>query len=735
MKIDLYRLLPSVHRNRDIHFGEPLRALLSVLGEEIDAVRQDMDRLYDSWFIESCDEWIVPYIGDLLGVEGLHPGHPEVFSLRAFVANTLAYRRRKGTSSVLENIAQDVSGWSVSGVEFFQLLTTTQHPDHVRLTTLWSTDPTEYDRIGTVGTIDVRQIPLLARLGTAFDTASRTIDIRPFSRYDGWHNVDRLGIFIWRLRSFPMREVPLLHVENGVVPDRLAFQSFCLHPLGLELPLFARPIRQIGATERRREWEVPQAIERNAFNADIERYYGDEKSLQILIWNEPIDAAQVTAAELDGEHAAVERFLLDSVSSTERRAFIDVESGRLILAHGDPAAPEAFVDPASVRMTYHYGFSANIGGGPYGRTTTNLVEAREIIRVAKCGKIDSLQKALARRTGTCTVIRFMDSGIYEEGFLRVSLANGEALIIEAADGMRPTLRGNWIFEALDDTDDSPPVSGLRLSGLLIKANLRAEGSIHLEIDHCTLVSDFAQAGSYGALHVPSLSFFMEIDIRRSMIGSLRINEGIKQLRICDSIIDARLGIDSTQEDAADLPAAAIQGEAEGMPGPEIVVERSTILGDVHVRAMPLASESIFTGRVLVIRKQEGCMRYCYVNASFEPWKDLERLSRTPRRFRCQPDLALLAAGGLALDDEVQARIREQIAPVFCATSYGHPSYARLASHCPEEIRKGAEDGSEMGVFSHLREPQREANVREAVRRYLPFGLEMNIIYADEETNS
>jgi hypothetical protein len=735
MKIDLYRLLPSVYRNRDIQFGEPLRALLGVLGEEIDAVRQDVDRLYDGWFIESCDEWIVPYIGDLLGVEGLHPGQPEVFSLRAFVANTLAYRRRKGTSSVLENIAQDVSGWSVSGVEFFQLLTTTQHPDHVRLTTLWSTDPTEYDRIGTVGTIDVRQIPLLARLGTAFDTASRTIDIRPFSRYDGWHNVDRLGIFIWRLRSFPMREAPLLHVEDGVVPDLLAFQSFCLHPLGLAFPLFARPVRQLGATERRREWEVPQPIERTAFNADIERYYGDEKSLLIVVDGEPITAAKVTAADLDGKRADVVNFLLGNVSRTERRAFVDVESGRLILAHGNPAAPEAFVDPDSVRMTYHYGFSANIGGGPYGRTTTNLVDTREIIRVAKCAEIDTLEKALAQRTGTCTVIRFMDSGIYEQGFLNLSLANGETLVIEAADGMRPTLKGQWLIEALDDEDESPPVSGLRLSGLLIKADLHAEGSIHIEIDHCTLVSDFARAKSHAVLHVPSLSFFLEIDIRQSMVGALRINEGIKQLRIRDSIVDARLGIGSTQDTGADLPIIAIQGKAEGTPGPEIVIERSTILGDVHVRAMPLASESIFTGRVTVVRKQEGCMRYCYVNASLEPGEDLEHLSRTPRRFRCQPDLAMLAAGSLEPNAETQKRIREQIAPVFCATSYGHPSYARLASHCPEEIRKGAENGSEMGAFSHLREPQREANVREAVRRYLPFGLEMNIIYADEETNS
>jgi len=30
-------------------------------------LEQDMEDLYDNWFIETCDAWVVPYIGDLLG--------------------------------------------------------------------------------------------------------------------------------------------------------------------------------------------------------------------------------------------------------------------------------------------------------------------------------------------------------------------------------------------------------------------------------------------------------------------------------------------------------------------------------------------------------------------------------------------------------------------------------------------------------------------------------------------
>src|SRR6185437_7825709 len=105
-----YDLLPAIHRIRDAEQGGPLRGLLSVVEEEWRRLVEDVDGLYDDWFIETCDEWVVPYIADLLGVPGLSSvaGVP---SLRAVVANTIAYRRRKGTPAVLEQLARDVTGW------------------------------------------------------------------------------------------------------------------------------------------------------------------------------------------------------------------------------------------------------------------------------------------------------------------------------------------------------------------------------------------------------------------------------------------------------------------------------------------------------------------------------------------------------------------------------------------------------------------------------------------------
>ena len=115
----LYQLLPAIYRLRDSDEGEPLRALLSVIEAELDLVETDIETLYENWFVETAEEWAIPYIGDLLGVKPLHTiASAGLFSTRAYVANTLRYRRRKGTAAILEQLAAmspvGRHGWSNS---------------------------------------------------------------------------------------------------------------------------------------------------------------------------------------------------------------------------------------------------------------------------------------------------------------------------------------------------------------------------------------------------------------------------------------------------------------------------------------------------------------------------------------------------------------------------------------------------------------------------------------------
>jgi hypothetical protein len=53
----------------------------------------------------------------------------------------------------------------------------------------------------------------------------------------------------------------------------------------------------------------------------------------------------------------------------------------------------------------------------------------------------------------------------------------------------------------------------------------------------------------------------------------------------------------------------------------------------------------------------------------------------------------------------------------------------LTDSCPEEITRGADDESEMGVFHDLFQPQRAANLRARLDEFTPAGTDARIIFA------
>ena len=129
-EIDLYELLPVFYRIDDAERGYPLRKLLSLLSEQANVLKDDVAGLWDDFFIETCADWVIPYIGDLVGNRTLHD---VVRGRRADVARTIYYRRRKGTLPMLEELARDVTGWGAHAVAFFELLGWTQNLNHLRM--------------------------------------------------------------------------------------------------------------------------------------------------------------------------------------------------------------------------------------------------------------------------------------------------------------------------------------------------------------------------------------------------------------------------------------------------------------------------------------------------------------------------------------------------------------------------------------------------------------------------
>src|SRR5690606_20430446 len=205
-----------------------------------------------------------------------------------------------------------------------------------------------------------------------------------------------------------------------------------------------------------------------------------------------------------------------------------------------------------------------------------------------------------------------------------------------------------------------------------------------------------------------------VEMAFSVTGPLRLPRHIEGLWALDSIID---GLDG---------AAVSDPAADDAPGPQAWLERCTVIGATHVKQMTLASEVIFDDVLLCERRQIGCIRFSYLRPG----------SETPQRYRCQPDLRIAdeieTAGGDTLSqaekDAVRDRVRGWLKPEYTSERYGQPAYRQLHLNGPLEIATGAEDGSEMGAFCHLKQPQREANLRLRLEEYLPFGLEPGLIY-------
>ncbi|HTB74272.1 MAG TPA: hypothetical protein VK762_13565, partial [Polyangiaceae bacterium] len=101
---DLFALLPAVYRTRDVAMGGPLQALFQLLASQSELVEENILQLYDDQFIETCAPWAIPYVGDLIGYNALYEV-TSALETRAEVANTIGYRRRKGTLIALEQVA------------------------------------------------------------------------------------------------------------------------------------------------------------------------------------------------------------------------------------------------------------------------------------------------------------------------------------------------------------------------------------------------------------------------------------------------------------------------------------------------------------------------------------------------------------------------------------------------------------------------------------------------------
>jgi len=701
---ETYELLPAIVRARDLEHGEPLRALLTVLAEQGAVLEENLTQLYDDQFIETCADWVVPYIGDLIGYRTLHGVVPRIASPRAEVANTIVFRRRKGTAAMLEQLARDVTGWPARVVEFFQLIAATQYMNHPRPQAAF--------------TAALRHREPLERRGTAFDRLPHTVDVRRIATGAGRYNVPNIGIFLWRLQAYRMEDSVAVAAAPG---DQ---HRFLFSPLGHDAPLFSRPEREEQITQLAGPVNVPMPLSRRVLDAHRDTYYGS--SLAVTDDGVVVPAAAVRVCDLRDVAGAW-------ASQPATGIAIDPVLGRIAFAQ-----PPAGGAARRVRVTFHYGFSADMGGGPYerGATLGGFTPPQALIHVPD-GQ-PTIGGALAALPPAGGIVEITDNGRYEEA-LQVSVAAGASIEIRAVNHRRPTLvlaaplrisGGAGATVSLDGLlITSPAAPGTPSTGL-VHVPAAANGLRRLTLRHCTLVPGWALQAD-GAPRRPDEPALVvaapgvEVHVDRCIVGGLRIASGTTA-HLVGSIVDA-----------TDPRRVAYAGPDGLGPGGAVAIEDCTIVGALTAATLDLVSNSILFAApggllsppVRAVRRQEGCIRF-----SFAPVDSLG-----PRRYRCQPDLeiarrieAIEARLGGPLDEAARQAVRDGVAlslvPSFTSLRYGDPGYGQLRRATPVQIRTGADDEAEMGAFHRLYQPQRETNLRVRLDEYLRFGLEAGTFY-------
>ena len=236
--------------------------LISIVASEVARLEIALDQLYDDHFIETCAEWVAPYIGDLVGARGAYDLGANGLSARALVANAIALRRAKGTAAAIEEVASAATLWDAVAVEFFQRVIIAQS---MRL-----------PRPARNATVGLRDLTALRRVGSAFDTIPRTIEARRIATSGGRWNLPNIGAFLRRVDARS-------HEWSAASPVAANLRDFFFHPLGVDTPLWAAPAVDPSINSRRTIAHVPRPIDRADMRGAIDQYWGADRALAVRV--------------------------------------------------------------------------------------------------------------------------------------------------------------------------------------------------------------------------------------------------------------------------------------------------------------------------------------------------------------------------------------------------------------------------------------------------------------------
>ena len=728
----LWDLIPPVYRHEDGIAEKPgvLRAFVEVLAGQAAIVRRSNDRAWDDQFIDLCDDWAVPYLGDLVGTRMVSA--LDLRGRRADVANTIYYRRRAGTLAVLEGLIADITGWEGTVVEAFRRLVRHPHgldPAPARTGTFTGTP--------AYGLPDLRQPRGSELVWGPWDEFHHLPDMRRnVGGLDGRYGITKLAFHLFRLLAFRVvRSTP-----RALLPDTNGNVRFTFDPSGRTIPLFQRHSRPPFDFEWRAalEWELPipmrcEVLANAAFvvtEANILDWLADSVVTQAQA--ETLRSIRGLRLPSEGRFrarlaalfaaplglAAMHRLLADSLSADCGKGVLlppatvgsggDISSisveevvagvltpiarerivaGNLSVGAVTPDDKLLVIDaenglgyptatsPAGLMLTWLYGFSGDIGAGSANRAGLPVVPM--------AGQVQGGGSLGPPAVAADAALEIADSTTYSP-VKNISVQN--STLVQAANEQRPylDLAADWKITA------TAAASALVLDGLWVGA--RGPRTIHLAatatsawstvtLRHVTFDPGGADAdgGAIGPIVLSVESTITDLTIDSSILGRIVVGAGgfIEHLTIRRSIVQTT--------DPAVHPVAIAQ------PHGDLDIRGCTVLGQMAVHRID-ASELLCTGSIVVDDVQSGCVRF----SAFGP------ASQVPRPYRTQ-----------TLDDPHS---------LFTSTRFGDPGYGQLSDRAPDEILRGGDDGTEIGAFTSLLTTIKLDSLRTKVDEFLPFGL-------------
>jgi len=763
----LWVLVPEVYRNADD--AGAFRELIGLIAEDAADVRRSIDRLWEDQHIESSDDWAVPYLGELVGARLVSA--QDLRARRVDVDNTVRFRRRRGTPELLETLVRALSGWSVLLDEGFSQLARFRH----RLDGP-HTQEGFFTNTPTGGTADLRR-PLGAEIAHGpFGEFFHTADARRLTGTMGRFGVRKLNFHLYRLRAFEMTDVdPVAYTDPGGAGF---LRTFTFDPSGRGIPLYLSGqgsgpdakdafLRPTLVNADLREWQVVQSMRCRVLNhAAYEITVSVLLGLQPLV-NPPLPSDETAMARLLGQRfdseAQLRVRLVDmgaAIAATPPDWYLALLTGALVedtgkaqlyprsvqmITAGDgvlntrviagcladprrhpiPAGniAEVIIDPehgafASVPSDapadfdplvgrYYYGFSSDIGAGPYPRPSLEFTPARTASSgtvpdggvlqgdglVIEDNRSYDLTLSPAQPLTTPAAVT---AGPQRRPFARLSgdTPTTPTLQPSAIDSVL-TIDGGW-YAGQDPAGDIAPGEpvNLTLEG--------AAGAAAGEFDYDRVEIRFATLDPGGlradGVTIPALRLRIRARIRTLILrgaitGPLAVEDAgvgdpsvVDQLIVCQSIVDA---------------SQATDGIAIDNPFGSVILEGSTVFGDLLALRLD-ANNSIVAGRIRVANNQEGCFRFS----------------------------ATRDAPGRRLPSGYRHYVGPIPASFFNSRRFGDPLYAQL-SLLADPFARAADNGSEIGVFSHLLTPIKLASIRAKVDEFGPVGQLAQYLFADD----